>query len=555
MKVLSLSIKKIILCAAVTAVITAPSAYANIDSCDYDRDTNTAQVSGLAKADTAVSLRIMRDNNIIYEDQVNSDADGNYTHTFKISGQPGDYLVTVGEAGVKKPYETTLRYYGDIRGLLGEINKISQSGSDRDMKEKLLSNLNELFGADEELKNTLNDDAADHTIVYKKLADGTVYSSVSQLKTKTEQLLALHRIYTASDTETFLAVCENEKKPLSLESDTAYETLVDKSMLSAAVKDEICAVIYGRDYKDINEFKSHFCDRVLTYAVKRANGWGNIKEITEKNSKLIGIDLSSVKDEMSVYSYMLTCSVNSISDIKNAFNDGLKKSIDLNGGSGGSGGSSGGSGGSSGNRGLSGNYSPINSTITGKDENNYYAIANFSDLTDAEWARQHIEKLSVLGVIEGMGDGTFMPHQNVTREAFVKMIVTAFDIYDENYSVSFYDVPSDAWYYSYVASAVKCGIINGIEEHNFGAGQPITRQDMAVIAYRASKTAGKHFDEIEEPLIFTDRENISDYAKKGVNVLSNSKIINGMGDGTFAPQGFATRAQAAVVISLLYDLS
>ena len=117
--------------------MTVPAVYAQIDSCDYDRETNMAQVSGRVKADTAVSLRVKRDNNIVYEDQVNSDAEGVYTHAFKVSGQEGDYIVTVGVTGIKTPYETTLHFYGDLGGLLDEINEISKSGSADNMKEKL----------------------------------------------------------------------------------------------------------------------------------------------------------------------------------------------------------------------------------------------------------------------------------------------------------------------------------------------------------------------------------------------------------------------------------
>lgn len=541
MKVLSLNIKRIISTVVIALIMTVPAVYAQIDSCDYDRETNMAQVSGRVKADTAVSLRVKRDNNIVYEDQVNSDAEGVYTHAFKVSGQEGDYIVTVGVTGIKTPYETTLHFYGDLGGLLDEINEISKSGSADNMKEKLLLNLNQLFGTDEELKSTLSHSEDDLALVYKKLADGTEYENIPQLSAKTKQMLALHRIYTASDATAFMKVCEKDKELLLLSGDTAYETLADQSIISDSARNEICAMLYGRDYKDSDEFKAYFDEKVLTYAVDKANGWGNIKEIVEKNSTLLGVDISKVKDEMKLYNYMLKASINSVDDIKKAFNDGLAIK-DTN------------SGNNTGNTGSTGSSDRTNGIIMNDGEKNYYAVANFSDLADVEWAREYIQKLSVLGIVEGMGNGTFMPHSNVTREAFVKMIVTAFDMYNEDCTVNFDDVPTDAWYYSYVASAVKNGIINGVDERNFGSGQPLTRQDMAVIAYRASKAADIQFDAASNMTNFTDEAYISDYAKESVNTLSSCGIINGMGDGTFVPSGYATRAQAAVIIFRLYDL-
>jgi hypothetical protein len=47
---------------------------------------------------------------------------------------------------------------------------------------------------------------------------------------------------------------------------------------------------------------------------------------------------------------------------------------------------------------------------------------------------------------------------------------------------------------------------------------------------------------------FTDQASISSWAKASVAQSANAGIIEGMGDGTFAPSEFATRAQAAVML-------
>lgn len=46
----------------------------------------------------------------------------------------------------------------------------------------------------------------------------------------------------------------------------------------------------------------------------------------------------------------------------------------------------------------------------------------------------------------------------------------------------------------------------------------------------------------------------SDYAKESIAVLTANKILNGTDGNKFLPQGVATRAEAAVVISSLFDL-
>jgi len=53
---------------------------------------------------------------------------------------------------------------------------------------------------------------------------------------------------------------------------------------------------------------------------------------------------------------------------------------------------------------------------------------------------------------------------------------------------------------------------------------------------------------------FTDSAQISDYAVNYVNAMVSIGVINGMGNGSFAPKANATRAQAAKVIATLMEL-
>lgn len=546
MNLLSLNIKKFTICIILLFGLTASSVFADIVSCGYNRDTDIAVVSGSAKPERAVSLRVENGTEVIYEDQVNSDMNGFYEFSFKVFGQAGDYIITVGEENVKAPAKTTLHYFGDLTSLLSEINDISKSKNDTLMKEKLLANLDCLFGAGSDIKKKLADTAADYTSVYKKLADGTVYGGIEDIKSKIQKLLVLHDIYSAKDINTLMNILEKEKKLLLIDADTAYETLTDGNMLESNTKNEICTGILGRDYKDISEFKTYFDDRVLTIAAKRANGWGDIMAVIEKNAVLIGVDTSKVKNEKSVYSYILTCRINSKDDIKKAFNSALANSFGESGGGGGSGSGSGSGGG--------GGKTSVIADNSGSSSKDYYAADTFSDLDGVPWAKAAIEKLAKAGVVDGPGDGTFMPDMNITREAFVKMLTVAFNIYSGTDSVSFDDVPENEWYYGYVASAVRCGIVNGTDERHFGTGELITRQDMAVIAARAVKYMGRSLPAEKQPIEFADEEDISEYALESVRQLAAAGIINGMGDGMFCPAQTATRAQAAVIISFLYDL-
>lgn len=175
----------------------------------------------------------------------------------------------------------------------------------------------------------------------------------------------------------------------------------------------------------------------------------------------------------------------------------------------------------------------------------------FNDLSQAEWAREAVEALAAKGIVAGKGNGAFAPNDNVTREEFVKMIVEAFELLDEGAECNFADVASDRWSAKYIASANRLGVVTG-DGANFNPAAQMARQDMAVIIYRVFELAGVDVD--GNAIRFTDNGAISGYAKDAVSALSGAGIINGMGDGTFAPKATVTRAQAAKVIYGLLNL-
>ncbi len=175
----------------------------------------------------------------------------------------------------------------------------------------------------------------------------------------------------------------------------------------------------------------------------------------------------------------------------------------------------------------------------------------FNDIEDVAWAKTAIMSMAERGIISGDGKGSFNPNNSVKREEFVKMLVVAAGMHNVDAKSSFNDVDSSAWYASYVASAYNNKMIYGTSENGFGVGTNITRQDMAVMCYRAAQNANI-INKVRDGVQFADADNISSYAKDAVNVLYEAGVINGIGDGLFDPTGTATRAQAAVMIYNLF---
>ncbi len=171
-----------------------------------------------------------------------------------------------------------------------------------------------------------------------------------------------------------------------------------------------------------------------------------------------------------------------------------------------------------------------------------------TDINDAAWAAESIKYLFDKKIVSGYADGSFGPNKSITREEFVTMIANAFNLSDDEAKAEFSDVDTGAWYYKFLASAYAKGIISGLDDEHFGVGSFITREQMCAILYRTIEKCNLKTKQILSENEFADDNEISEYAKKAVSYLYMLKVISGMGDNMFEPNGNVTRAMACKVI-------
>lgn len=174
----------------------------------------------------------------------------------------------------------------------------------------------------------------------------------------------------------------------------------------------------------------------------------------------------------------------------------------------------------------------------------------FVDIDTVVWAQDAILRLVDLGVVNGRSDSIFDPNGTVTRAEFAKMVVLAFDLTGGAGATLDYfsDVDMTDWYAPYVVRGYYSGVISGYDDGTFRPNGLITRQEMAAMISRAISAAGKYLPATVAAASFDDAWQIGDWAYDAVTTLQQGGVIDGMGDGTFAPLDNATRAQAAVII-------
>ena len=72
--------------------------------------------------------------------------------------------------------------------------------------------------------------------------------------------------------------------------------------------------------------------------------------------------------------------------------------------------------------------------------------------------------------------------------------------------------------------------------------------------YRYANYQGHNFSYTQAAQAFTDQNDISTYALSAVDTMHRSGIIDGYINGSFLPQGYANRAEAAKMLALLQQM-
>ena len=280
-----------------------------------------------------------------------------------------------------------------------------------------------------------------------------------------------------------------------------------------------------------------------------APSYGRLREIITSRPEVFGIEFStkynklSANDKAKVFKMIFDerSSFMTTEDVSDSFEDAvesLSKSSSEGGGGGGGGGGS-----ISDSKNHIGDSTNINGLVTPGDS--VKPKQKFTDI-DSSFAKENIENLTNLFIINGYADGTFRPHNSVTRAEFCKIVCLAFG-FTPSINDKFEDVNSTDWFAPYTGTLSSFGIIRG-DGVNFNPQGYITRQDAAVILGNALEFVGK---KLRGSYNFSDDENISDYAKEKVSAMASMGYLKGDGVN-FYPAESITRAETAALVDRIY---
>ena len=172
----------------------------------------------------------------------------------------------------------------------------------------------------------------------------------------------------------------------------------------------------------------------------------------------------------------------------------------------------------------------------------------FTDVKPGDWFYDCVYWAWSSGVMQGTSETLFSPNLTTSRGMIVTILYRLAGSPAAPAKSPFADVSQGAWYAAPVSWAAWYGIVNGYDGKTFGPDDPITREQMAAIFYRYASVRGYDVSAAAPLTGFSDAGKVRDYAKTPLAWAVAMGLIRGMGDGTLAPQGRATRAQAAAIL-------
>lgn len=189
-------------------------------------------------------------------------------------------------------------------------------------------------------------------------------------------------------------------------------------------------------------------------------------------------------------------------------------------------------------------------------------LTPYNDVPQNSWESKPIYALSALSVIDGYEDGLYHPGEQVSREAFIKLLAAASkQTAAPDHQPAYTDVQPDRWSYPFIYTAKSLHWIDFMSANGvFSPAKSITREEAAaaigsyLLSLPGAQSSWEEADWKAESGArgFADATRISAEIARSVYFTVHRNIMEGDDTG-FRPQDGLTRREAAAIIYRLLD--
>lgn len=173
----------------------------------------------------------------------------------------------------------------------------------------------------------------------------------------------------------------------------------------------------------------------------------------------------------------------------------------------------------------------------------------FTDVPASHWAHDDITYVYENDLMNGTDGSLFSPESTTTRAQVVTVLYRLAGQPAADWANPFWDVPASAWFHDAVTWAWENDITGGVSSTHFGAGNAVTREQLATFLYRYAQDQGYDTSARADLSGYSDAGLVSSYATEALSWANATGLITGTTATTLSPKGSATRAQVATILS------
>ena len=172
----------------------------------------------------------------------------------------------------------------------------------------------------------------------------------------------------------------------------------------------------------------------------------------------------------------------------------------------------------------------------------------FTDVTN-HWAYSAIKRVYTRGWMVGMDEKTFAPDQQLSRAMLAVILYAMAGEPAVTGESPFTDVPAGCWYTDAIVWAAQNGIVCGFGDGTFRPNEAVTRAQAAVMLYGYAAFTGADVTARADLSAYSDAGQIPSWAMDAMQWANARRLIVGRDSSHLAPNGGATRAEMAAILS------
>ena len=173
-----------------------------------------------------------------------------------------------------------------------------------------------------------------------------------------------------------------------------------------------------------------------------------------------------------------------------------------------------------------------------------FRMEDFTDVKEGAWYTPEVRKVSMMGIMSGMGDGTFSPQSNVSRAMMTAILYHLAGDPKVSSASPFADVTENDWFYSAVCWAAENGFVEGKSAVSFDPNGNVTREEAVTLLWRY---AGKA-ESTQDLSAYTDASQLHGWSFAAVRWAVENGLVMGRTATTLVPAITMTRAEAAALM-------